>query len=535
MDDIILPTEINGKIVTKIGNAAFQQTQITYVNLPEKLKTIGEFAFMYCEKLTDVDMYNEITDIGQGAFAMTLLEEAYIPPKLQILQNLTYTLCPILKITFPSNGMLHTIGDSAFLYCAYLTEINLPNTVTSVGEYAFAKCKELKTINLNSNLTNLSKGAFEDCEKLEHIDIPDKINFIYEATFKNCKALQSITLKNSISDVKASAFQGCENLTIYSTRSKDYYKDSKWNVSARPVFWNCAINNGKVTEIVKSDANMTNANAVNGINNPYCNGYTFGGWYVTSDFSGEQYGDIAAAPDGNLYASWTSNSSGGGNCIAEGSLITLADGSQVTVENLKGDEELLVWNMYTGKLDKVPILFIDSDPRMEYEVIKLRFSDGTTVEVISEHGFFDITLNKYVYLSNDAEKYIGHLFKKQNAEVRLVGVDIVKETTTAWSPVTAGHLCYYVNGMLTMPGGIEGLFNIFEVDGETMSYDKAQMEADIEEYGLYTYEEFVETVIEVPEGIFEAFNGRYLKVAIGKGLIDTDRIVYLVNRYARFF
>lgn len=76
--------------------------------------------------------------------------------------------------------------------------------------------------------------------------------------------------------------------------------------------------------------------------------------------------------------------------MAEGTLITLADGSQVPVENLTGGEMLLVWNLYTGSFDIAPILVIDSDALKQYEVIKLTFSDGTTVDVISEHGFLTL-------------------------------------------------------------------------------------------------------------------------------------------------
>ena len=219
------------------------------------------------------------------------------------------------------------------------------------------------------------------------------------------------------------------------------------------------------------------------------------------------------------------------SCLAAGSMITLADGSQKAVENLTGDEMLLVWNLYTGSYDVAPILFIDSEPLSTYSVINLSFSDGTTVKVISEHGFWDCDLNKYVYLDKDAEKYIGHRFKKGDTQVTLTGVEIKQEYTSAWSPVTYGHLCYYVNGMLSMPGGIDGMFNIFEVDGQAMKYDEALMQADIEEYGLFTYEEFAEYV-ELPEEVFEAFNGQYLKVAIGKGLITIDKISSLYERYS---
>ena len=231
-----------------------------------------------------------------------------------------------------------------------------------------------------------------------------------------------------------------------------------------------------------------------------------------------------------------------GECVAAGTLITLADGTQKAVEDLTGNEMLLVWNLQTGTFDSAPILFIDSDPAAEYSVINLYFSDGTQTKVISEHGFWDHDLNEYVYLDKDAAQYIGHWFNilstdedgnRVTEKVQLVNVVIQNEYTVAYSPVTYGHLCYYVNGMLSMPGGIEGLFNIFEADAETMKYDEAQMQADIAQYGLFTYEEFAE-IFPISEEVFEAFNGQYLKVAMGKGLIDAEGLQILIERYAEF-
>lgn len=118
--------------------------------------------------------------------------------------------------------------------------------------------------------------------------------------------------------------------------------------------------------------------------------------------------------------------------------------------------------------------------------------------------------------------------------VKLTNVTIAAEYTSAWSPVTYGHLCFYVNGMLSMPGATSGLINIFDVNPETMTIDEEQYLADIEEYGLFTYEEFA-TLYSVPEEVFDAFGGRYLKVAIGKGMITEDMIESLISRYSKFF
>ena len=229
-------------------------------------------------------------------------------------------------------------------------------------------------------------------------------------------------------------------------------------------------------------------------------------------------------------------SSGGGSCITADTLITLADGTQKRVDQLKGDELLLVWNLNTGKYEAEPIVFVDSEEEAEYEIIHLYFSDGSDVKVIYEHGFFDLDLGKYVYIdaSNYAD-YVGHRFVALDDiaantwnVVTLDEVVIETEVTTAWSPVTFEHLCYYTNGVLSMPGGIEGLFNIFEVDTDTMTYDAEAMQEDIETHGLFTLEDFGGMI---PKAAFEAFNGAYLKVALGKGLLTWEDIAYMAERY----
>ena len=225
-----------------------------------------------------------------------------------------------------------------------------------------------------------------------------------------------------------------------------------------------------------------------------------------------------------------------GSCVTGDTLITLADGSQVRVDALTGNEELLVWNLETGKYDTAPIVFVDTEAEAEVEVVNLYFSDGSKVGVIYEHGFFDYKLGEYVYIdATNAQSYVGHRFVTQGSiedgswnTAILTKVEIEKKVEKAYSPVTFEHLCYYTDGVLSMPGGIEGLFNIFEVDTAIMAYDAEKKAADIEKYGLLTLEDFGGMIT---EDAFDAFNGAYLNVAIGKGLLTWEDIAYMAERY----
>lgn len=328
--------------------------------------------------------------------------------------------------------------------------------------------------------------------------------------------VHSVTVTNPTVNVNIqNCFAGCLAGSLNRTRVQD-----------------CAVNGGYITSYNGAVGGMAGFGEIN---------YFSGGRCATvitkkNYAEGDQVGPIVGNSQSTSTVEDASTIYREGACVAAGTLITLADGTQKPVEELTGNERLLVWNFETGTFDSAPILFIDSDAPREYPVIELAFSDGTQVSVISEHGFWDVTLSEYVYLDQNAAAYVGHWFSKQTAEgglanVQLTGVTIQTEAATAYSPVTEGHLCYFVNGMLSMPGGIEGLFNFFAVDPEEMRYDAEAKAADIAQYGLYTYEEFA-AEYPVTEAVFDAFNAQYFKVAFGKGLLTEQRLQYLLTRYA---
>lgn len=60
------------------------------------------------------------------------------------------------------------------------------------------------------------------------------------------------------------------------------------------------------------------------------------------------------------------------------------------------------------------------------------------------------------------------------------------------------------------------------------------MAADIVKYGLYTYEE-LNALVPVPKVMFDAVNGQYFKVAVGRGIITIEQICELVERYVYLF
>jgi len=232
----------------------------------------------------------------------------------------------------------------------------------------------------------------------------------------------------------------------------------------------------------------------------------------------------------------TLNVESSSSCLVEGTLITMADGSKKPVEQIIAGDMVQVFNHETGKVEVSRVIFNDHSLQEAqiYKIINCEFSNGSIIKIVYEHGFFNKEENKYVYLTNDNyKKYIGKTFitfdeDGNKEEIILLNAYLTEEQCRIYSPVTEKTLNYFTEGILSMPGGIFGLFNIFEYDIVTLEYDQIQKQSDINQYGLLTVNDFNGMINEY---MFDIFNGKYLNVAIGKGLITWEYIKYLAERY----
>ena len=222
------------------------------------------------------------------------------------------------------------------------------------------------------------------------------------------------------------------------------------------------------------------------------------------------------------------------SCITPDTKIMLSDGGEKRIDELTYEDELLVWNFYKGDYDRVSPAIIFEHGYGNNTVIELRFEDGTEIKAVNLHQFFDITDNKFVNISKDTvASLVGHSFAKTDGEgykeIRLTDYEIREEYIEAFGVISANHYNVILEGMLTTDFEVQdvGLFNYFEV-GNNLTFNQEKMKADIEEYGLYTYEDFENYLS--PE-LFEAFNVKYMKVAVGKGQFTYEGIIELIGKW----
>lgn len=94
-----------------------------------------------------------------------------------------------VKITGGTN-----IGNNAFNTCKALTNVVIPDTVTSIDYKAFYNCIGLKSIEIPDSVKIIGSEAFYGCEGLTSIEIPDSVTMIRSDAFRSCYNLKSITL-----------------------------------------------------------------------------------------------------------------------------------------------------------------------------------------------------------------------------------------------------------------------------------------------------------------------------------------------------
>ena len=230
----------------------------------------------------------------------------------------------------------------------------------------------------------------------------------------------------------------------------------------------------------------------------------------------------------------------GGVCVSEDTMITLADGTQKRVDELTGSEMLLTWNHKTGSYDTAPIAYLidHGGVRQEQPITHLFFADGSDLEIIGEHVFYNADTGKYITLDENAADYIGTHFAKQNAEsgrmerVALTEVKHEVKLTGIYEVVTNGYMTCFTDGILTASAYIDKLLNTFDIETDTMAYNPFKVISDIQTYGLYTYEDLQE--LGLTEAQFNMHNAAFLKIAVGKGTLTWQDMSDLMDMFREY-
>ena len=144
-----------------------------------------------------------------------------------------------------------------------VTEVVIPEGVTSIGAEAFEACGNLTNVTIPDGVASIGDSAFWYCENLVGVVIPNSVTNIGADAFWHCKKLKDITIPVSVASIGDGAFCGCQWLAdidgwiVFRGVLHNYYGTSTDVVIPKEVtsigssaFCNCA----KLNSVVISDS-----------------------------------------------------------------------------------------------------------------------------------------------------------------------------------------------------------------------------------------------------------------------------------------
>ena len=268
--DVTIPSRYQGKPVTMIGHAAFFNSAVTSVTIPDSVTSISDEAFINCPKLTNISIPNSVTYIGFSAFSS----------------------CTSLKsITLPSS--LRTIGNSAFAGCPSLMTVTYPGSKTQWDD-------------------NITKGSNNDvlennliCAKLEATFTADGTTLAPAQTIDRGGKFTEPAPPSKESHTFAGWYNGDEKFDFDAdtTNAPNVLElVAKWDINQYTVkfvsehgsFADQTIEHGKT---IKTDE----------LTIPKVDGYTFDGWYTDETYTKEFDFTKPITSNTTVYAKWTAN------------------------------------------------------------------------------------------------------------------------------------------------------------------------------------------------------------------------------------
>ena len=228
---VTIPSTVpyNDKIysVTSIVNGAFREcSSLTAITIPEGVKVIPTSAFQNCSNLTSITLSEGVTSIGLDAFyGCSSLTAINIPESVTSIGSYAFYNCTSLVAVHISNiaawcNINFSSSETNPLYYAkslYLngelvTELIIPEGVTSIGNYTFNNCNSLVAMNIPESVTSIGKNAFKGCCNLTNINIPEAVKSIGEHAFYNCSGLININIPEYVTSIGEHTFYNCSSL-----------------------------------------------------------------------------------------------------------------------------------------------------------------------------------------------------------------------------------------------------------------------------------------------------------------------------------
>ena len=221
------------------------------------------------------------------------------------------------------------------------------------------------------------------------------------------------------------------------------------------------------------------------------------------------------------------------SCILKGSDIRISENETCKIEDLSIGKEILAFDFSQGQYVKRKIVYYKKIQKSKIDVLIIEFNDGTILETYGGQGYFDLDNRQYINIDCLDDYFVGKKilgYKNGEPITKIIkNIRTIEKVEEVYEIVTAYNYNFVANDILTVEPLI-GSCNIFSVTPDLL-YDFVEMLDDINKYGLYDYNEVCDFCTPIQ---YDLYNVKYLKVAVGKGLITLSEIKTIVEKFKCF-
>lgn len=209
-DTVVIPANVLGLAVVKIGDGAFEGSSIKSIVLPHTIKEIGKFAFEGCSSLTEIILPDGVKLIDQGAFMdCTSLAAVYLPEGLECISYAAFAGCEGLSaVTLPAS--LRELASGAFYGCTALSHLavwagnetyrSAENCILEISTGTLLMGCKTSVIPTDGSVKAIAEGAFDGVSGLQVLYLPEGITSIGAYAFRGT-SLNALLIPGTVTEV----------------------------------------------------------------------------------------------------------------------------------------------------------------------------------------------------------------------------------------------------------------------------------------------------------------------------------------------